>query len=172
MRRFKSPGHAQRFLSAYGPISDHFRPKRHRLRAAEYRARMQDRFQVWKKGTEMKTAAECSTILRQSVALVLPILFFSEKLFISLNKLTIPYKAEKAEYQADAAACNACPLKAECTPALLAGRSIAPFMLTISKESKDIIRPKRIREHCASEKCGSSPYLERPKSGMGCDAFV
>ncbi|MDQ6661763.1 MAG: IS1182 family transposase [Chloroflexota bacterium] len=26
------------------------------------------------------------------------------------------YKAEKAEYQADAAACNACPLKAECTP--------------------------------------------------------
>jgi transposase len=26
------------------------------------------------------------------------------------------YKAEKAEYQADAATCNACPLKAECTP--------------------------------------------------------
>ena len=26
------------------------------------------------------------------------------------------YQAEKAEYQADAAACNACPLKAECTP--------------------------------------------------------
>ncbi len=26
MRRFKSPGHAQRFLAAYGPIADHFRP--------------------------------------------------------------------------------------------------------------------------------------------------
>lgn len=26
------------------------------------------------------------------------------------------YQAEKAEYRADAAACNACPLKAECTP--------------------------------------------------------
>lgn len=26
------------------------------------------------------------------------------------------YKAEKAKYRADAAACNACPLKAECTP--------------------------------------------------------
>jgi transposase len=26
------------------------------------------------------------------------------------------YKAEKAEYQADAATCNACPLKAQCTP--------------------------------------------------------
>src|SRR5437879_1523288 len=46
MRRFKSGGHAQRFLSAFGPISDHFRPKRHRLQAAEYRALMQDRFQV------------------------------------------------------------------------------------------------------------------------------
>ena len=31
MRRFKSPGHAQRFLAAYGPIADHFRPRRHRL---------------------------------------------------------------------------------------------------------------------------------------------
>jgi putative transposase len=28
MQRFKSPGHAQRFLSAYGPIFQHFRPRR------------------------------------------------------------------------------------------------------------------------------------------------
>src|ERR671929_796903 len=35
MRRFKSPGHAQRFLAAYGPIAGHFRPRCHRLRAAE-----------------------------------------------------------------------------------------------------------------------------------------
>ena len=33
MRRFKSPGHAQRFLAAYGPIASHFRPRRHRLTA-------------------------------------------------------------------------------------------------------------------------------------------
>jgi hypothetical protein len=33
MQRFKSPGHAQRFLSAYGPIRQHFRPSRHRLSA-------------------------------------------------------------------------------------------------------------------------------------------
>ncbi|GHO50289.1 IS6 family transposase [Ktedonospora formicarum] len=57
MRRFKSGGHAQRFLSAFGPISDHFRPKRHRLQAAEYRALMQDRFQVWNELTGMKTVA-------------------------------------------------------------------------------------------------------------------
>ncbi len=37
MRRFKSPGHAQRFLAAYGPIAAHFRPRRHRLTAAAYR---------------------------------------------------------------------------------------------------------------------------------------
>ncbi len=28
MRGFKSPGHAQRFLAAYGPIASHFRPRR------------------------------------------------------------------------------------------------------------------------------------------------
>ena len=31
MRRFKSPGHAQRFLAAHGPIASHFRQRRHRL---------------------------------------------------------------------------------------------------------------------------------------------
>jgi len=57
MRRFKSPGQAQRFLSAFGPILDHFRPKRHRLAAADYRALMQDRFLVWNEVTGGKTAA-------------------------------------------------------------------------------------------------------------------
>jgi putative transposase len=37
MPRFKSPGHAQRFLSAYGLIAQHFRPRRHRLSAPAYR---------------------------------------------------------------------------------------------------------------------------------------
>lgn len=32
-QRFKSPGHAQRFLSAYGPIAQHFCPRRHRFAA-------------------------------------------------------------------------------------------------------------------------------------------
>jgi transposase len=34
----------------------------------------------------------------------------------ALHLTRMEYKAEKAEYQADAAACHACPLKAECTP--------------------------------------------------------
>ena len=33
MRRFKSAGHAQRFLSAFGIITSHFRPRRHLLTA-------------------------------------------------------------------------------------------------------------------------------------------
>jgi putative transposase len=31
MQGFKSPGHAQRFLAAYGSIAPHFRPRRHLL---------------------------------------------------------------------------------------------------------------------------------------------
>src|SRR5262245_58727333 len=44
MQRFKSPGHAQRFLSAYGPIASHFRPRRHLLPAREYRQALTQRF--------------------------------------------------------------------------------------------------------------------------------
>nr|WP_218680875.1 IS6 family transposase [Rhodococcus qingshengii] len=51
MRRFKSPGHAQRFLSAFGVIGSHFRPRRHRLSAGEYRRVMADQFAVWREAT-------------------------------------------------------------------------------------------------------------------------
>src|SRR5262247_3590047 len=37
MQGFKSAGHAQRFLAAYGPIAQHFRLRRHLLPAAMYR---------------------------------------------------------------------------------------------------------------------------------------
>jgi putative transposase len=57
MRRFKSPGQAQRCLAAFGPILDHFRLKRHRLTAVDYRALMQDRFLTWDEVTRRKTAA-------------------------------------------------------------------------------------------------------------------
>jgi len=57
MRRFKSAGQAQRFLSAFGPIAGHFQPRRHRLSAREYRATLQSRFQVWDEVTRVKPAA-------------------------------------------------------------------------------------------------------------------
>ncbi len=47
MRRFKSAGQAQRFLSAFGIISSHFRPRRHLLTAERYREEMQSRFGTW-----------------------------------------------------------------------------------------------------------------------------
>jgi len=47
MIRFKSAGHAQRFLSAFGIISSHFRLGRHRYSASSYRAVMKSRFALW-----------------------------------------------------------------------------------------------------------------------------
>src|SRR6266498_334504 len=47
MRRFKSAGHAQRFLAAQGPRREHFCPRRHRLAAQHDREAMQERFVVW-----------------------------------------------------------------------------------------------------------------------------
>jgi len=47
MRRFKSAGHAQRFLSAFGIINSPFRVGRHLYRARGYRAVMRSRFAGW-----------------------------------------------------------------------------------------------------------------------------
>jgi putative transposase len=57
MQRFKSAGHAQRFLAAYGPIASHFRPRRHRFSAPAYRQEMGHRFQVWRDVTGLVPAA-------------------------------------------------------------------------------------------------------------------
>jgi putative transposase len=57
MKRFTSPGHAQRFLSAFSGISPHFRPRRHKLTAGDYRYEMSDRFTVWNQVTGCTSAA-------------------------------------------------------------------------------------------------------------------
>ncbi len=57
MQRFKSPGHAQRFLSAYSFIASHFRPRRHLLRAQEYREELRERFGSWREVTGLEMAA-------------------------------------------------------------------------------------------------------------------
>ena len=51
MRRFKSPVHAQRFLSAYGPINNVFRCQRNRLLAQRYRHVRADAFSLWNEVT-------------------------------------------------------------------------------------------------------------------------
>jgi putative transposase len=57
MQGFKSPGQAQRFLSTYGPIAQHFRPRRHRFSASAYRQEMRHRFHTWQDITSHSTAA-------------------------------------------------------------------------------------------------------------------
>ncbi|MER6409511.1 IS6 family transposase, partial [Streptomyces viridosporus] len=46
VKGFRGTGAAQRFLSAFGGISSHFRPRRHRLSAHDYRAEMTVRFAI------------------------------------------------------------------------------------------------------------------------------
>jgi len=47
MKRFASPGHAQRFLFAFSHIRQHFRPRRHLISAPQWRTEMTNRFAVW-----------------------------------------------------------------------------------------------------------------------------
>jgi putative transposase len=56
LQRFESPEHAQQFLGPFGPISDHFRPRRHRLPAVQYHALLQARFATWRAVTGLAAA--------------------------------------------------------------------------------------------------------------------
>jgi len=47
MKRFKSPGQAQRFLSAHDGINNLFHLRRHQVSATQYRATRIQAFQVW-----------------------------------------------------------------------------------------------------------------------------
>jgi putative transposase len=57
MQRFKSPGQAQRFLSAHAMIYGHFRPRRHLMTAAQYRRARAEAFRVWREETCVRIAA-------------------------------------------------------------------------------------------------------------------
>jgi putative transposase len=57
LQRFKSPAHAQRFLSVFEPLNTHFRPHRHLLKAPNYRHVMRERFAMWREVTEQQVAA-------------------------------------------------------------------------------------------------------------------
>jgi putative transposase len=57
MQGFTSAGHAQRFLAAYGPIAQRFRPRRHLVSASEYCQEMHNRFERWAEITGTQRAA-------------------------------------------------------------------------------------------------------------------
>ena len=56
MGRYKSPGQAQKFLSAHDQTAAMFRPKRHRLSAISYRHTRADAFELWGEYTLELTA--------------------------------------------------------------------------------------------------------------------
>ena len=57
MKRFKSPGQAQRFLSAHDGISNLFHLRRHTIPAVQYRADRRQAFQVWAEVTGVAASA-------------------------------------------------------------------------------------------------------------------
>ena len=57
MRRSKSPGQAQRFLSAHGPINNLFRLGRHRMKAAHCRLFRDRAFALWQEVTCVQNVA-------------------------------------------------------------------------------------------------------------------
>ena len=56
MRRFKSAASAQRFLDAFSRVGNLFRPGRHRLTAAAYRATMRERVATWREVAGLRAA--------------------------------------------------------------------------------------------------------------------
>ena len=56
MRRFKSPSHAQRFLSVHGPINNLFRLGRHLMSAIHYRLFRDRAFATWREVTCAQSA--------------------------------------------------------------------------------------------------------------------
>jgi putative transposase len=56
MRRFRSTASAQQFLDAFSRVGNLFRPGRHRLSAAAYRATMQERVATWREVAGLRAA--------------------------------------------------------------------------------------------------------------------
>lgn len=55
--RSTTAGMVKRFLAAYGPIAQHFRPRRHLLSASTYCDEMRQRFESWADITGTERAA-------------------------------------------------------------------------------------------------------------------
>jgi hypothetical protein len=72
LQRFKSPGHAQRSLAAYGPMASHCRPRRHLLSAHACGQEMTQRFRIWQEvtGTALATYGKSEVPSSASMAIV------------------------------------------------------------------------------------------------------
>lgn len=88
-----------------------------------------------------------------------------------LHRFRTEYQAEKVEYRADAATCNTCPLKAQCTDSQRGDNCIAPFMRTTSNEYRATSRWLPTRRLYASARCGLNPYSLKPADWHGLRRF-
>jgi putative transposase len=57
MKRFKSPGQAQRFLSAHNQVNNLFHLRRDHITATQYRAARAQSFAIWAEVTGVDVAA-------------------------------------------------------------------------------------------------------------------
>jgi putative transposase len=73
LQRFKSPAHAQPFLAPFGPISDHFRPRRHLLPAPTYHQTLQTRFAIWREVTGLAASYATGTAVQHASARQAPL---------------------------------------------------------------------------------------------------
>jgi hypothetical protein len=81
------------------------------------------------------------------------------------------YQAEKVEYRADAATCNACPRHPRSVRQVsTVDNCTAPSMPATLNGCMATTRRPPIKKRCASGRSGWNPYLLRPKTGMGCAA--
>ena len=120
MRKCTSAKHAQRFLSACGPLSQHFQPGRHRLSAREYRAILQGRFQTGNEVTRGKLLGSLLNILNPWLLSPLFPLFNSAISFLCANKLTIPSRKRPSAHRRDGFQYRSMALRRFCRRAVVA----------------------------------------------------
>ena len=93
MQRFTSARQAQRFLSAFAPLSQHFQPRRHRLSAKQYRTICTGQISGVEGDNRRKTRRRTTNPPQYFTVFGLSLLYNSAIIYVPTNKLTIPDEA-------------------------------------------------------------------------------
>ncbi len=88
-----------------------------------------------------------------------------------LHLSRMEYKAEKAEYQADAATCNACPLKAECTPSPYGRQVHRSFHVDYLERVKGYYQTEAYQKALRKRKVWVEPLFGEAKEWHGMRRF-
>lgn len=89
-----------------------------------------------------------------------------------LHPREMEYKAEKAEYRADAAVCNACPLKVQCTPSNQGRQVHRSFHADYLERVQGYYQTEVYQRALRKRKVWVEPLFGEAKEWHGCDAFV